>query len=191
MGSHYLDLPFWALKLHAPTSVEAEGPPVHPEATPAWMIVRYEFPDSRGGRPIKLTWYDGDKHPEQVEQGKVPKWGSAVLFVGEKGKICVDRGRFKAEPESLAEGYKANTLPIKLYKSNNHIVDFIQCVRSRRDPIAPVEAGHQASYLGMIAEISIKLARTLRWDPQKETFLEDAEANGLLSAPMRSPWKLA
>ncbi|MFO7902338.1 MAG: hypothetical protein R6U98_06750, partial [Pirellulaceae bacterium] len=48
----------------------------------------------------------------------------------------------------------------------------------------------KASYLGMIAEISVKLGRPLRWDPKTETFPGDAEANGLLSAPMRSPWTL-
>jgi hypothetical protein len=63
-------------------------------------------------------------------------------------------------------------------------------VRSRKDPIAPVEAGHQASYLGMIAEISIRLKRALKWDPVTERFVGDEEANRLLSMPYRSPWHL-
>jgi hypothetical protein len=74
--------------------------------------------------------------------------------------------------------------------SGSHYNNFIQCVRSGKDPIAPVEAGHQASYLGMIAEISIRLDRKLHWDPKRETFVGDEEANRLLSAPMRSPWHL-
>ena len=70
------------------------------------------------------------------------------------------------------------------------LLAFIDCVLSREEPIAPVEAGAQASYLGMVAEISIRLGRTLRWDPTAERFIDDAQANGLLSAPMRSPCHL-
>jgi hypothetical protein len=72
----------------------------------------------------------------------------------------------------------------------SHYNNFIQCVRSREDPIAPVEAGHQASYLGMLAELSIRLGRKLNWDPTTETFPGDDPANQLLSAAMRSPWRL-
>jgi Oxidoreductase family, C-terminal alpha/beta domain len=76
MGCHYIDLPFWALKLRAPTSIEAEGPPVHPETTPAWLIVRYQFA-ARGPLPaVQLTWYNGGKMPELINEEMVPKWGS-------------------------------------------------------------------------------------------------------------------
>ena len=113
-------------------------------------------------------------------------------FRGDEGWVQVDRGRILTEPRSLRDvKFGPDAVDLVNGATGSHYENFIQCVRTRKDPIAPVEAGHQASYLGMIAEISIKMARTLRWDPQKETFLEDAEANGLLAAPMRSPWKLA
>jgi len=57
--------------------------------------------------------------------------------------------------------------------------------------LAPVEAGVQASYLGMVAEISVKLGRKLTWDHKKERFVDDAAANALLSTPMRAPWSLS
>ena len=67
MACHYMDLPFWALKLRHPTSVEAEGPEVHPETCPRGLIVRYEFPKRDKMPPVKFTWYDGRKVPKMVE----------------------------------------------------------------------------------------------------------------------------
>src|SRR5208283_1453428 len=57
MACHYMDLPFWALKLRHPTTVEAEGPPVDPEGCPLGLTVRYEFPARAALPPLRLTWY--------------------------------------------------------------------------------------------------------------------------------------
>ncbi len=113
------------------------------------------------------------------------------LFRGDEGWVHVNRKRITADPESLLKvELKADEIGLDAGATGSHYNNFIQCVRSRKDPIAPVEGGCQASYLGMIAEISIKLGRKLKWDPKTETFPGDAEANGLLSAPMRGPWNL-
>ena len=77
-----------------------------------------------------------------------------------------------------------------LYESRHHHGDFLDCVRERRDPVAPVEAGHVASYLGLLAEAAGRLERELRWDPAAEQFVNDAEANRQLTRPMRSPWRV-
>src|SRR5205823_6454204 len=58
-GCHFMDLPFWALGLRHPISVEAEGPPVNAEGVPMWTIARYEFPERGTQPPLKLTWYHG------------------------------------------------------------------------------------------------------------------------------------
>jgi predicted dehydrogenase len=113
------------------------------------------------------------------------------LFRGDEGWVHVNRSRLAAEPESLLSiELQPDDVGLANGAAGSHYNNFIQCVRSRQDPIAPVEAGYQASYLGMIAEISIRLGRGLRWDPNSETFPDDDEANRLLSAPMRSPWHL-
>ncbi len=109
-------------------------------------------------------------------------------FEGDKGWVHVNRGGIWAEPASLL---KVNIKPEeRLHVSTNHHGDFLKCVRSRRDPVSPVESGHKASYLGLIAEISIRLKRKLKWDPVKEEFVGDAEANALMARPYRKPWKL-
>ena len=75
MGSHIIDLPFWALELQYPTTVEAEGPlPVRAETYPDWLTVRWEHP-ARGDRPpVKLTWYDGNQRPKSPEGVDLQKW---------------------------------------------------------------------------------------------------------------------
>jgi predicted dehydrogenase len=107
-------------------------------------------------------------------------------FIGDEGWVHVNRAGIKAEPASLLDVRITPEKP-RLYESNNHYADFLEAVRERRDPVAPVEAGHVASYLGMIAESAGRLERELRWDPAAERF-DDDEANRLLSRPMRVPW---
>ncbi len=112
-----------------------------------------------------------------------------IRFEGEEGWVHVDRSRITAEPASLLD------VPFKpgdtrLVESNNHYHHFVDCVRTRQDPVSNVESGHQASLLGMIAETAIRLKRPLKWDPKAERFVGDAEADALLARPMRAPWKL-
>src|SRR5262249_36066800 len=90
LGSHYNDLPFWALNLDAPARVEAFGPPPHPEIAPASMRARYEY-RARDERPaLSLTWYQGVEKPPAWHDGRIPKWDSGLLFVGSKGMLLAD-----------------------------------------------------------------------------------------------------
>ena len=69
--------------------------------------------------------------------------------------------------------------------------DFLKCVKSRKDPYFPVDAGHRVSTVCHLANIAIKLGRKLKWDPDAERFVNDEQANSMLSRPMRAPWKLS
>jgi predicted dehydrogenase len=86
-GCHYMDLPFWALKLRHPTKVTAEGPAPTPETTPEWLKIQYEFPG------VKMTWYDSGRQPPHIAAGTIPAWKSGVLFIGDKGMLLADYGR--------------------------------------------------------------------------------------------------
>ena len=110
-------------------------------------------------------------------------------FIGDKGWVHVNRAGIEAEPASLLD-VKITAGKPSLYESTNHQADFLECVVKHRDPVAPVEAGHVASYLGMLAESAGRLQRELRWDPAAEKFVDDADANRLLARPMRSPWSV-
>src|SRR5262249_31184661 len=90
LGSHWIHLPFWALELQSPRTVEASGPLPHPEIAPASMHVTYEY-GPRGDQPsLRLHWYQGEDKPEPWRAGAIPKWDSGVLFVGGKGMLLAD-----------------------------------------------------------------------------------------------------
>jgi predicted dehydrogenase len=110
-------------------------------------------------------------------------------FEGDKGWVHVNRGGIWAEPASLLQ-VKIKPDEVHLHESANHHADFLNSVRTRSDPVSPVEAGHKASYLGLITDIAGRAKRKLKWDPVKEKFIGDEEANRMLSRPMRSPWHL-
>lgn len=75
LGSHFNDLPFWALELQAPVTIEASGPPPHPEIAPASMQATYEFAARGPLPPVRMTWYQGENKPEIWQRGDVPQWG--------------------------------------------------------------------------------------------------------------------
>jgi hypothetical protein len=79
---------------------------------------------------------------------------------------------------------------LHLHKSENHGLDFLQAVRRKQDPVSDVDAGHKASYFGMVADMAARLKRKLKWDPKQERFIEAADATDMLKRPMRAPWKL-
>lgn len=112
-------------------------------------------------------------------------------FIGEKGRVHVNRKGISASPESLLKiKIKPDDIHLQKGRTGTHYANFVHSIRTRKDPIAPVEAGFHASIPGMLAEISIKLGRELRWDPGQNRFKNDGQANALLSQPMRKPWHL-
>ena len=99
LGSHWIDLPFWALKLARPPTIEASGPPPHAEIAPASMQARYEYGAAGDQPPVKLTWYQGAKKPEIWTKKEIPQWDNGVLFVGDKGMLLSDYGKHVLLPE--------------------------------------------------------------------------------------------
>ncbi|MHC4743999.1 MAG: hypothetical protein ACYS8Z_18940 [Planctomycetota bacterium] len=131
--------------------------------------------------------YDSGLRMSFSDTGNPNKQG--CRFEGDKGWVHVNRSGIWAEPALLLE-VKIKPDEINLYESNDHLGDFIKCVRTRSDPVSPVESGHKASYLGLITDIAARVKRKIKWDPVKERFVGDDEANRMLSRPMRSPWRL-
>ena len=109
MGCHLLDLPFWALDLKYPTTVETVGPPVHPEMYPRWLIARWTFPARNDLPPVELTWYDGGKKPPMWEEGTFPNWSEGVLFVGAEGMLILPFWQIRTA--SAAEVCRLRTAP--------------------------------------------------------------------------------
>lgn len=147
-----------------------------------------QFP-RRGLFDVHTTFHAEGKYANGVrliqETGK-----AGVQFLGDEGWVDVSREELKAsDPDLLKE--KMGPEDIKLYESKNHMGNFLECMRSRKEPAAPVEVGHRSNSICIITHIAMKLGRKLRWDPKTERFINDDEANARLDYPHRAPWVLS
>ncbi len=175
-GVHHLDIAYWGCP-------EVANEPFEVECSATYRNVG--FTDNVDAWKANFTYASGLRmvYSDHFQQ----KIG--CRFIGDKGWVHVDRAGIWAQPESLLSAtIKPNE--IHLHESDNPYGDFLRSVRTRRDPVSDVEAGHKASYLGMVADISARLKRKLKWDTRTEQFVGDDEANKMLSRPMRSPWRL-
>ena len=112
-----------------------------------------------------------------------------IKFEGTEGWVYVRRGEIDAEPKSLLTSIIGRD-EIHLYRSDNHGGNFIDCVRSREETIAPIEILHRSVSIAHLGNIAMQLERNVKWDPERERFVNDAEADRMLSRSMRNPWHL-
>ena len=108
-------------------------------------------------------------------------------FEGTDGWIWVTRGKIEASrPEILTDALPANAT--RLYVSDDHMGNFFDCIRSRRQPICEAEIGHRSASICDLGAIGLRLGRRLKWDPKHEKFVGDSEANALVAREPRKPW---
>jgi predicted dehydrogenase len=205
-GAHHIDAAQWALGMdgNGPTSVEVI------DATPPYrggdgyncheeFKIRYQYANgtemfvlSRGGMtPEKLVDKDGNvpKHRDGREK-KIDGSENGVLFVGESGTIFVSRGDLLAsEAKILSEPLSPDAVQVYPSRPTNHMQNFLDCVKSREQPICSAEVGASSVIVCHIGAIALRTGKKLKWDPAKYQF-DDSEANAMLSRPMREPWKL-
>jgi hypothetical protein len=112
-----------------------------------------------------------------------------LCFDGTEGWVFVTRDKIDAEPKSLLTS-KIGPDEIHLYNSNDHKQNFLDCIKSRKDPIASAEIGHRTSTVCHLGNIAMLLDRKLKWDPKAERFINDSAANRMLAHGMRAPWRL-
>ena len=110
-------------------------------------------------------------------------------FIGEKGELVMTRGKFNTIPISISQEPLTDS-DLRLYQSDNHLQNFIDCMKSRERCAADVEIGHRTATICHLSGIARRLGRPLRWDPEKEVFPGDDEANTYLDRPKRAPYQL-
>ncbi len=125
--------------------------------------------------------------------GGHPEIAMGTKWIGTDGWVWVDRDGFDA---SNPDWLKGDSLPedlrkVKLYESHEHRRNFLDCVKSRKPTIAPVETAHHSTLPGHLGLISMLVGRKLHWDVAQEKILNDSAASELMTRPYRAPWKLA
>lgn len=192
-GCHYMDLPFWALDLHHPASVEAEGPAVHPDSTPPWLIVRYQFParvkEGTKWSPLKLTWYHGGKYPEKiVTPEQYQKWKSGVLFVGKKGMLLADYGKHALLPESDFEGF-VKPKPF-IQNSIGHHREWIEAIKNGGSTTCRFDYSGPLSETALLGNVAFRVGKNLEWDFDKMKATNCPEADQFIRHQYRRGWKI-
>ncbi|WP_428667171.1 Gfo/Idh/MocA family protein [Runella sp.] len=188
-GQHHFDSAAWGMdtELTGPISVQSVA----------------EFPKSglwnvHGDFMVKAEYANGIT---MYTSGGFP---NGIRYEGTEGWIFVSRGNYVAsasDPVSKANSSKAldasdpkiltsviGENEIHLYKSDEQHGNWLECIKTRKAPISPVEVGHRACSVCLVSHIAMKLPRKLQWDPKAERFVNDNEANAMLSRPQRKPY---
>lgn len=187
-GCHYMDLPFWALKLRHPTTIEAEGPAIHPERTSPGLIIRYEFPARGDLPPVKMTWYDGGKRPAFLAERKIPQWGAAVLFIGQKGMLIADYGKHQLLPEAQYADFQrpASTIP----DSIGHHAEWIRACKTGEPTTCNFDYSGTLAEAVLLGNVAYHVGRKLQWDPVQLKCTGCPEADPFLRKTYREGWTL-
>jgi predicted dehydrogenase len=187
-GVHHVDIAHWAM------DVENSGP--------VEIIADARFPksglwDVHGPYHVKARYANG----AVIYMSE--KYPNGLRFIGEDGWIWVTRGAYKPgqpaegernraldahDPRMLREGIKPNEIRLHASPQNDHHLDWLESIRTRKQPAAPAEAGHRSCSACLVSHAAMRLQRRLLWDPATERFTNDGEANSMLARPQRAPY---
>jgi predicted dehydrogenase len=189
LGSHWVDLPFWALKLDHPLTIEASGPKAHPEIAPASMQVTYQYGKRGAFGPVKLTWYQGANKPAILKEGGVPAWSSGVLFVGEKGMLLSDYGKHALLPENKFVDFKRPEPFIP--KSLGHHAEWIHACKTGAPTTCNFEYAGWLTEANHLGNVAYRAGKKLIWDAKNLKATNAPEIEPLIHRKYRKGWNLA
>lgn len=173
MGAHHFDIAQWAMNM------DASGP------------VEVIPPAKKSDRGLKFVYASGvvmiHNEFEKGPDGKEVR--ADCVFEGTEGTILVNRGGISSLPDTILKdpiGEKEK----RVYPSTDHKKNWLECIRSGKEPICPAETGHRSASICHLANIGYRLGRKLKWDAARELFVDDAGANKELSREPRTKWKI-
>jgi len=188
MACHYMDLPHWALGLQYPRTIEAEGPPVHPESAPPWLIVRYEYAARKNQPPVNLTWYHGGKRPPHFAEGLLPEWGDGVLFVGAKGMLLADYNQRVLLPEKDFADFK----PPEPHTPDSigHHREWIEACKTGGTTTCNFDYSGPLTETVLLGNVAYRTGKKLEWDAKRLKATNAPEADRFIRRPYRKGWTL-
>lgn len=176
-GAHHLDITQWALGMDDSGPVEITGRGIYNAEklyeTPQQFDVTYKY---ASGTVVECSSGTG-------------KFKGGCTFEGEKGTIFVTRGTIQSTPAEILQ-QPLDGKSVRLYASENHFQNWLDCIKSRQDPICRVEIGHRSSTVCHLGNIAIRSGKKVIWDPTKEAIVGDAELARWASRPYRAGWTL-
>ena len=186
-GIHHVDIAQWGNGTDDTGPVEIQGTGVIPADGLADTAIEWEV-EHLYANGVKMIHMNTKAALNRAKQFSLHN-GLGILFWGSEGWVLVCREFLDAEPKSLLTA-TIGPDEIHLPQSDNHRRNFLECVKTRQKTICPIETAVRSDTICHLDDIAIRLGRKLRWDPEKEQFINDDQANRMLTRPMRSPWRL-
>lgn len=173
-GAHHCDIAQWGVGADGSGPIEFEG--------------TAEFP-ADGLYNTPTGFHIDCRYSNGVQMALSNKFPNGVRFEGSEGWVHVTRGRIETQPRSLLTTV-IGANEIHLYESDSHHGNFLACVRTRAQTVAPAEVGHRSVSIAHLGNIALRLGRKIKWNPAKERIEGDEEAGRMLGRAMRAPWRI-
>jgi predicted dehydrogenase len=186
-GAHHNDIALWALDMDDSGPISAEGKQLV-DMIPGGYTAASEY-------DLKYTYANGVIHNCKSTTATSP-FGAVldrdgqqhgIKFIGTDGWIWVTRGMIDASDRQLLTDKLPDSAP-RVYVSSDHMGNFIDCVKTRKQPICPASVGHRSASMSHLGVLAVRLGRKLNWDPVKEQFVNDPEATRYIKRDMRGPY---
>ncbi|NDD65186.1 MAG: gfo/Idh/MocA family oxidoreductase [Acidobacteria bacterium] len=188
LGSHWIDLAWWALKLDAPLTIEASGPPPHPEIAPASMQVRYQYGQRGSMAPVQVSWYQGTNKPQIWQEKGIPQWSNGVLFIGDKGLLLSDYGKHLLLPEARFADF---TRPAPFIpKSLGHHAEWIHACKTGAPTTCNFDYAGWLTEANHLGNVAYRTGKKLVWNAKKLEAVNAPEAARFIKRSYRKGWKL-
>ena len=188
LGSHFIDLPFWALKLDHPKTIEANGPEPHPELAPASMQVKYEYGPRGELPPVELTWYQGVNKPQIWGSGEIPQWPSGHLFIGDEGMLLSDYSKHVLLPEEKFQDFRRPDPYIP--KSLGHHAEWLHACKTGAPTTCNFDYAGWLTEANHLGNVAFRAGKKLEWNPQRLEATNCPDAAPLIRREYRKGWKL-
>jgi len=188
MGSHLIDLPFWALALRDPLTIESEGEPRSDESYPHWLKVHWEHPAVEGRAALKLHWCDGPQRPPSPPGHDLKKWGIGVLFVGDKGMLLADYRRCILLPEDRYKDFErpAPSIP----RSKGQYGEWLHAAKTGEQTLCNFDYSGKLVEHNLLGTAAFRANSKLEWDPKKLAATNCPAASAFIRRPYRKGWTL-
>lgn len=189
LGSHWNDLPFWALELDAPVSIQAFGPEPHVEIAPATMSAVYEY-GPRGDRPaVKVHWHQGDTKPQiWHDNPAIQAWNNGVLFIGSKGMILSDYTKHVLLPEADFADF---TPPEPfIADSPGHHAEWLAAIRNGTPTGSPFSYAGPLTEANHLGNVAFRTGKKILWDSKNMKVTNEPNADRFIRRVPRSGWEL-
>jgi len=188
LGSHFNDLPFWALKLQTPLTIEASGPPPHPEIAPASMQAVYEF-GPRGDLPaVRMTWYQGSNKPLPWREKTIPQWNDGILFVGDRGLLLSNYDKYQLLPEEKYRDFQRPT-PF-LEPSKGQHAEWLHACKTGAPTSCDFEYSGWLTEANHLGNVAYRVGKKLQWNAAEMRCANAPEAEPLIRRAYRAGWTL-